>query len=110
MMKHEAAVMTTTELIQARRNFGSNAMTESDDLHGALAVSATSRKGPRVMKRLLRVVRSMRLDRKGVTALEYALIGSIVAVGIVVKVTSYAAQLQTTFTGFTSALSSSPAK
>ncbi len=62
------------------------------------------------MTNLIKSLLALKTDRKGVTALEYALIGSIVAVGIVVTVTAFSAQLQTTFTGFTSALSTSPAK
>jgi pilus assembly protein Flp/PilA len=62
------------------------------------------------MTKFLKTLTALRIDRKGVTALEYALIGSIVAVGIVATVTTFSTQLQTTFTGFTTSLSGTPAK
>ncbi len=46
---------------------------------------------------ILSQVRQLRSDRKGVTALEYGLIASLVAIAIIASLTSLGTALKTTF-------------
>ena len=47
---------------------------------------------------------ALRLDKRGVTAMEYGLIAALVAVVIITAVTSVGSKLDTVFTGIASAL------
>jgi pilus assembly protein Flp/PilA len=47
---------------------------------------------------------SLRLDRRGVTAMEYGLIAALIAVVIITTVTSIGTQLNTKFTAVLTAL------
>jgi pilus assembly protein Flp/PilA len=49
-------------------------------------------------KLIISQVRQLRSDRKGVTALEYGLIASIVAIGIIAALTTLSGSLSSTFT------------
>jgi pilus assembly protein Flp/PilA len=49
-------------------------------------------------KLILSQVRQLRSDRKGVTALEYGLIASLVAIGIITAITALGTSLSGTFT------------
>lgn len=47
---------------------------------------------------------TLKADRKGVTALEYALMGSLIALAIITAVTGLATKLSTQFTNMANAL------
>ena len=56
------------------------------------------------MLRMINRLIGFKSDKKGVTAVEYALMGALIAAGIVTAVTSLKTQLVTTFGTISSAL------
>ena len=57
-----------------------------------------------MLRMINKAMKGFSLGKKGVTAVEYALMGALIAAGIVTAVTSLKTQLVTTFGNISSAL------
>ena len=60
------------------------------------------------MKNLMNNVKRFLREEEGVTAIEYGLIAALIAVGIIVSVTSVGTQLKAIFTSIATALTPTP--
>lgn len=60
------------------------------------------------MTDVIRLIAALRTDRRGVTAVEYGIMASLIAVGIITAVTTMGLKLNAVFTGITTALTGTP--
>jgi pilus assembly protein Flp/PilA len=61
-------------------------------------------RGQRIMLEYMRTWLALRLDKRGVTAMEYGLIASLIAVVIIIAVTQVGTKLTATFNAIAAAL------